>query len=83
MAFVYIIESFKDGSYYIGSTRDLEKRIVEHNNGQSKFTSKKVPWKIVYFEEFDKMSSAMSREAFLKKQRNREFYKRLIQNFKP
>lgn len=81
MFFVYILESKSDGSYYIGQTADLRKRLSYHNQGLSKYTSRKVPWKIVYFEEYDTRTSALKRERFLKKQRNREFYQSLIQNW--
>ncbi len=78
MYWVYIIQSEKDGAFYIGQTNDLESRIVRHNEGLSKYTSRKVPWKIVYTEEYNSRKEAMQREQFLKKQRNRDFYNRLI-----
>lgn len=36
--FVYILQSVKDHSYYIGSTQDLSSRIERHNQGRSKYT---------------------------------------------
>ena len=80
--YVYIIESLVNSSLYIGYTSDLERRINEHNEGKSKFTSKKVPWKIVYTEEFNNKSDALKRERFLKKQKNRYFYNRIIESQK-
>ena len=79
--FTYILKSLKDGSFYIGSTSDLKKRIVFHNQGLSTYTSSKMPWVIVYFEAFDSINEAMKREYFLKQQRNRAFYQRLADNF--
>ncbi|MBT8261321.1 MAG: GIY-YIG nuclease family protein [Bacteroidia bacterium] len=78
MFFVYIIESQKDGSYYIGQTSDIEKRLMSHNSGQTRSTKGKIPWNVVYTEEYSNRKDAIVRERFLKKQRNREFYKRLI-----
>ncbi len=75
---VYIIKSLKDNSFYIGSTNDLERRLIEHNEGMSKYTSSKLPWKLVYSEQLPDVTSARSREYFLKKQKNRAFYQRLI-----
>jgi len=49
-----------------------------HNQGLSKYTSKKIPWKLVYIELFETKLEANQRELFLKKQRNRIFYGRLI-----
>jgi putative endonuclease len=76
--FVYIIQSLKDNSFYIGSTNDLERRLSEHNQGLSKYTSAKMPWELVYTESFDDVTIARKREYFLKKQRNRVFYQKLI-----
>ena len=80
MFYVYILESIKDSSFYIGQTEDLEKRLNFHNQGLSKYTSRKIPWHIVYFEEYKTRTEALKRERFLKKQRNRDFYKSLINN---
>ena len=63
----YILQSELDESFYIGYTSDLKRRLEYHNSGKSKFTSKKIPWKIVYFERFDSKSKAIKRENFFKK----------------
>ncbi|MCK4406501.1 MAG: GIY-YIG nuclease family protein [Bacteroidales bacterium] len=78
--FVYIIQSLVDDSFYIGYTSNIELRLKKHNNGHSRYTSKKLPWKLVYTESFDNKSDAIKRERFLKKQKNTEFYNRLIGN---
>ncbi len=79
---VYILESQKDGSYYIGFTSDLKQRLEYHNAGKSRYTSGKLPWKVVYTESFTTRSDAMKRERFLKRQRNRSFYEGLIKQRK-
>ena len=79
--YTYILQSDKDGSFYIGQTENLEERLEKHNLSLSKYTSNKIPWKIVFFEEFETRKEAISRERFLKKQRNRSFYKRSIADF--
>ncbi|MBN1819665.1 MAG: GIY-YIG nuclease family protein [Prolixibacteraceae bacterium] len=78
----YILRSEKDGSYYIGYTSDLEQRVEYHNTGKSRYTSRKMPWKVVYTEEFTTKSDAIKRERFLKKQRNHSFYEQLIKGQK-
>jgi len=78
MYFVYIIQSLGDGSFYIGQTSDIEKRLLSHNAGLTRSTKHKLPWKLVYTEEYKNRKDAIVRERFLKKQRNREFYKKLI-----
>ena len=79
--FTYIIQSELDGSFYIGQTENLRNRLKYHNDGASKYTSRKIPWRLVYYEEFPNRSDAMKREKFLKKQRNKQFYQKLIENW--
>ncbi|WP_082326482.1 GIY-YIG nuclease family protein [Sunxiuqinia dokdonensis] len=81
MYYVYIIESLRDGSFYIGYTSNLEQRLHYHNTGKSRYTSRKSPWEIVWFERAATRSDAIRREKFLKRQRNRKFYRRLIDDF--
>ncbi len=59
---MYILEC-ADGSYYTGSTIDLDKRIKEHNSGfGANYTSTRLPLKLVYFEEFQRIDEAFFRE---------------------
>ena len=76
--YTYLLQSQFDKSFYIGQTKNLEQRLILHNKGHTKSTMAKRPWKIVYFEVFDTRSEAIQRERFLKKQRNKAFYQRLI-----
>ncbi|MBL7074129.1 GIY-YIG nuclease family protein [candidate division KSB1 bacterium] len=78
MFYVYLLQSEKDGSFYIGYTSNLELRIKEHNNGKGRYTNKKTPWSLVYVERFAIKSDALRRERFLKRQKNRAFYEKLI-----
>jgi putative endonuclease len=62
MAWVYIIRC-SDGSYYIGSAVDLEKRIAEHMAGAfDGFTSKRLPVKLVFYCEMPTLHDAFLRE---------------------
>jgi len=78
MFYTYILQSEIDKSFYVGHSSDIKKRLEYHNQGLSKYTSKKIPWKLVYFENFKTKSDANQRELFLKRQRNHSFYERLI-----
>jgi len=50
--FIYILEC-ADNSYYTGSTNDLERRLWEHQNySGANYTKKRLPVKLVYFEEY-------------------------------
>ncbi len=62
MAWMYILEC-SDGSYYAGSTKDLNKRISQHQDGKgAKYTSGRLPVKLVYCEEYDRVDEAYYRE---------------------
>jgi putative endonuclease len=78
MFYVYLIQSEVDASFYIGYTSNLELRIKHHNNGESIYSRRKKPWKLVYSEELENKTSALKREKFLKKQKNKDFYYQLI-----
>jgi len=72
------LQSQKDNSFYIGFTSNLNQILEYHNSGKSRYTSKKMPWKVVYTEKFEIRSEAIRREKFLKNQKNHEFYMKLI-----
>jgi putative endonuclease len=61
-AYMYILLC-NDGSYYTGSTRDLEQRLEDHFSGAgANYTRKHKPIKLVYYEEFDRIDEAYYRE---------------------
>ncbi|TAL60856.1 MAG: GIY-YIG nuclease family protein [Bacteroidetes bacterium] len=65
--YVYVVESLKDTTRYIGFTSDIEKRIKEHNHGKTKSIKHKTPFQLVYKEEFENKTEARKREIRLKK----------------
>ena len=77
MYYVYIIESAVDGDFYKGSTEDYNKRLHEHNNGESQFTRSKVPWKLVFLKVFETKQATLIEEKRLKKC-NKEYLRWLI-----
>ena len=79
--YIYIIQSQKDQSFYIGTTRDLSERIERHNQGRSKYTQKKRPWDIVYSEQHPDRSSAMKREYAIKRRKSSKYIDSLIELF--
>lgn len=57
-----------DGSLYTGYTNDLQKRVGVHNSGRgAKYTKSRLPVRLVYSEEHESKSSALKREAEIKK----------------
>jgi putative endonuclease len=66
MYYVYIIQSQKDASYYTGVTRDLEKRLTQHNSGLPRYSSSKKPFKLIWYCAFPDKIKALDFETYLK-----------------
>jgi len=64
--YVYILRC-KDGSYYTGHAKDVEKRFEMHKKGRgARYTRMHEPEKLVYTEEFESRGEAMRRERRIK-----------------
>ena len=75
---VYILKSLKNGRYYTGYTNDLERRIFEHNSGETKGNRYFGPFELVYKEEYSDPTEARKREYYIKSQKSRKFIESLI-----
>ena len=64
--FVYILYSDSINKFYTGQTNDIDQRIKRHNSGAEKFTSKGVPWELVWCTSKDSRSEAIILERKLK-----------------
>jgi putative endonuclease len=73
MYFVYILEC-ADTTLYVGSTNDLDRRLVEHNTSKrgAHYTKIRRPVALKYKEEYATVSEARKREAELKSWRRQE-----------
>ena len=65
--FVYVIFSHVLDCYYKGFSENPGARLIQHNSGQSKFTSKSNDWKLVFLEKFESKKEALTREKVMKK----------------
>ncbi len=65
--YVYILEC-ADGSFYIGCTNNLEKRLKQHNNSKwgAHYTKIRRPVILKYSEKFETLKEARRREAEIK-----------------
>lgn len=62
MAYMYILECC-DGTFYTGSTKDLERRLFEHSSGAgANYTAKRLPVRLAYTEAFRRIDDAFYRE---------------------
>lgn len=81
MCYVYVLQSKKDNKFYTGFTRDLNRRIEEHNAGISKATIGRTPLKLVYYEFCLNQKDAMKREEYLKTTWGKRYINNRIQNY--
>jgi len=64
--YMYILKC-SDGSYYTGSTNDLERRLWQHQNGEGAlYTKNRLPVELVYYEEYERIDYAFYREKQVK-----------------
>ena len=77
--FVYLIVSKNKGKKvsYVGYTKNLTNRILLHNNGKGAKFTKGRTWKLMYYEKFLTKKEAMSREYYIKKNKN---FRNLLKN---
>lgn len=70
--YVYILLC-KDGSFYTGSTNDVQKRFKDHIEGRgARYTKSHKPVNIIYQEVFSSKSEALKREAEIKRMAKKE-----------
>jgi putative endonuclease len=79
--FVYVLGSRSDAAArtYVGWTTVLERRLQQHNSGTGAKSTRGRQWIVLYSEQCETRSAAMSREWYLK--RDRAFRKTLLKTF--
>ena len=78
MFFTYILESQKNGKFYIGYTKDLSKRVEKHNAGHTISTKSGIPWKLVWSYSFATKTEALKLENTLKRLKNKKVLQQII-----
>lgn len=77
MYYTYVLKSEKSGKYYIGFTKDIDKRLLLHNSGKVSSTKKYRPWTLFLKEEYVDSGDARRREIQLKSWKKRSAIERL------
>ena len=77
---VYIIQSERNGRYYIGCASDHEHRLLEHNNQRVKATKNLVPWTLKIFLPCSTFEEARKAEYRLKSYKRRDILEKVIQS---
>lgn len=78
MFYVYALKSKKHGKIYIGFSKNLKRRVKEHNLGKTKSTKYYGPWVLFYTEECSTRAIARKREKDLKAGSGREYLRSLL-----
>ena len=80
--YIYIIYSEKLNRFYVGTTDDVTRRIVQHNNAfyLTSFTAKGIPWVLKLCFECQSSEKAYLLERFIKKMKSKVFIEKIIAN---
>ena len=78
MYFVYVLQSKRDGSTYVGKTHDIDERLKEHNLGYVAATKNGRPFETISYFYFRDRSRADDFEMYLKSGSGRAFLKKRI-----
>ena len=65
-AYVYLLRSQVDGTFYLGWTTNVRRRLVEHAAIGTPYTKRKGPWQLMGFATHPSIESAKARERSLK-----------------
>lgn len=82
MNFVYILQSQKNGKYYIGSTNNLERRLSEHNGSKTQSLKYLQPLILVFKKEFVDIKDARKMKLKLKRLKNKNIINQIVRDQK-
>jgi len=80
MYVVYVLRNTITRRHYIGSTNDIDRRLEEHNRGQTKSTKQKGKWILVYKEKCNTSIEAKKRERKIKAYKGGNTFKKLLRD---
>jgi len=64
--YVYILKSIDKDFIYTGCTKDLKRRLKEHNNSEELSTKAYAPFDLIHYEAYTNKKDAYRREGYLK-----------------
>ena len=78
MFFVYVLRSLRTRRHYVGSTQDVQARLLQHNAGRSPSTRSAAPWELLHTERFPSRSAALAQERRIKSRGIERYLKSLL-----
>ena len=82
MAWVYILQSGRDGRFYVGSTTDIDARLVHHFGGHTPSTRKFGNLALVFSQEFPTLAKAREIERRLKRLKRKDYLEKIVKEGK-
>lgn len=79
MAWVYILKSDLDGRFYVGSTTDLERRLIQHKQNQTPSTYRMKAYRLMFSQEYKTLQEAREIEKRLKKLKRKDYLQKIIE----
>jgi putative endonuclease len=73
MITVYALNNQINNEIYVGITKDLSIRLLEHNKGKNRYTKAFMPWTVFYTEDYPDYGAARKREKELKSTTGKRF----------
>ncbi len=77
----HLLLSENDGNFYTGSTKDLKRRLEEHNSGKVESTYKRRPLKLIYYEACISEEDARKRERYLKSGMGKKYLRNRLRDY--
>ena len=81
MHYVYVLRDASNGKFYTGYTADLRKRMAEHDEKRTRYTSHRGPYELFYYEASRDSEDAKAREKYLKSGMGKRYLKNSAKRF--
>ncbi|GAH35694.1 unnamed protein product [marine sediment metagenome] len=79
--YVYVLCSQKDRKFYVGYTKNVQKRVEQHNSGKVRATKRRLPMKLIYCQGCINQQDAATREKYLKTAWGKRYIKARVRNY--
>ena len=81
MFYTYVLLSDNDKNFYVGTTKDLKKRLDEHQKGLVVSTAQRRPLRLIYYEACLNQNDAVKREKYFKSGFGRRFLRNRVETY--
>ena len=79
--YIYVLQSLKDGRFYVGYAKDLKLRFEQHRLGRVVSTRNRRPLKLIYYEACLNQKDSTHREKYLKTYHGKMFIKNRLKSY--